>query len=86
MSRNSWGKHKSFMEQGTNTSSTSSRSLCPDKAYAFDGIKIHMWKLCATLTSKPLNIIFNNSIINECFPNEWKKINIIPVHEKVTNK
>ena len=25
---------------------------------------------------------FNNSIRNECFPNEWKKANIIPVHKK----
>ena len=38
--------------------------------------------LCATSISKPLYILFNNSVINECFPNEWKKANIIPVHVK----
>ena len=39
-------------------------------------------KLCATSISKPLHILFNNSVANECFPNEWKKENIIPVHKK----
>ena len=24
----------------------------------------------------------NNSVVNECFSNEWKKANIIPVHKK----
>ena len=38
--------------------------------------------MCATLISKPLPILFNNSVINECFPNEWEKANIIPVHKK----
>ena len=34
------------------------------------------------LISRPLHIHFNNSVINECFPNEWKKANTIPVHKK----
>ena len=41
-----------------------------------------MLKLCATSISKPLHILFNNSVISECFPNEWKKANVIPVHKK----
>ena len=41
-----------------------------------------MLKLCATSISKPLHILFNNSVINECCPNEWKKANIISVHKK----
>ena len=41
-----------------------------------------MVKLCAASISKPLHILFNNSVINECFPNEWKKANVIPAHEK----
>ena len=41
-----------------------------------------MLKLCATSISKLLHILFNNSVINECFPNEWKKTNIISVHKK----
>ena len=55
-------------------------SLDLNKAHDCDGISIRMLKLCATSISKPLHILFNNSVINECFPNEWKKANIIPVH------
>ena len=40
-----------------------------------------MLKLCALSILKPLYILFNNSVINECFPNEWKKANIISVHK-----
>ena len=32
--------------------------------------------------SKSLHILFNNSVINGCFPNEWKKTNIILEHKK----
>ena len=58
------------------------RSLDPNKAHGCDGISIRMLKLCATSVSKPLHILFNNSVISECFPNEWKKANAIPVHKK----
>ena len=58
------------------------RSLDPNKARGSDGISIRMLRLCATSISKPRHILFNNSVINECFPNEWKKANIVPVHEK----
>ena len=58
------------------------RSLDPNKAHGCDGISIRMLKLCATSISKPLHILFNNSVISECSPNEWKKANVIPVHKK----
>ena len=59
------------------------RSLNPNKAHGCDGISVRMLKLCATSISKLLHILFNNSVMNECFfPNEWKKANIIPVHKK----
>ena len=58
------------------------RSLDPNKAHGCDGISIRMLKLCATSISKPLHILFNNSVISKCFPNEWKKANIISVHKK----
>ena len=54
----------------------------PNKAHGCGGISILMLKLCATSVSKPLHILFNNSVISECFPNEWKKANVIPVHKK----
>ena len=43
---------------------------------------MRMLKPCATPIFKPLHIIFYNSVINDFFPNEWKKLNIIPVHKK----
>ena len=46
------------------------RSLDPNKAHGCDGISTRMLKLCATSISKPLHIIFNDSVINECFANE----------------
>ena len=58
------------------------RSLDPNKARGSDGISIRMLRLCATSVSEPRHILFNNSVINECFPNEWKKANIVPVHKK----
>ena len=58
------------------------RSLDPNKAHGCDGISIRMLKLCATSASKLLHILFNNSVISECLPNEWKKANVIPVHKK----
>ena len=57
------------------------RSLDLNKAHSCNGISIRMLKLRATSMSKPLHILFNNSVINECFPNEWKKASIIPVRK-----
>ena len=57
-------------------------SLDPNKAHGCDGIYIRMLKLCEMSISKPLHIPDNNSIINECFPNQWKKANVIPVYKK----
>ena len=57
-------------------------SLDPNKVHGCDGISIHMLKLCTTSISKLPHILFNNSVINECLPNEWKKVNVIPVHKK----
>ena len=31
---------------------------------------------------KILHILFNNSVINERFPSEWKNSNITPIHKK----
>ena len=56
-------------------------SMDPNKAHGCDGISIRMLKLSATSVSKSLHIFFNNSVIIECFPNEWKKANVIPGHK-----
>ena len=61
------------------------KSLDPNKAHGHDEISIRMIKLCATSISKPLSILFGNCFENQCFPNEWKKANIVPVHKKMIN-
>ena len=37
---------------------------------------------CTMSISEPVHVLFNNSVINQCFPNKWKKANVIPVHIK----
>ena len=41
-----------------------------------------MIKMCASSSAKPLAILFRNCLESECFPKEWKKANIVPVHKK----
>ena len=50
------------------------------KAHGYDKISIHMIKICTSSISKPL---FRNCLGGECFPKEWKKTNIVPVHKKI---
>ena len=69
----------------TNTIIKLIRSLNPDKAHGCDGVSTRMLKLYATSISKPRHILFNNSVINECFPNEWKKQMLSQFMKKVTN-
>ena len=54
----------------------------PNKTHGCDAISVHMLTLCATSISKPLHILFNNSVINERFTDELKKANIILVHKR----
>ena len=58
------------------------KALDPNMAHGRDRISIRIIKLCSFLISKPLHIIFRNCFENECFPNEWKKANIVPAYKK----
>ena len=60
------------------------RLLDQNKAHGHDEISIRMIKLCASSILKPLHLIFRICLETESFPfpKEWKKANIIPVHEK----
>ena len=58
------------------------RLLDPNKTHGHDGISIRMLKLCASSISKSLFLLFKHSLENECFPNEWKKSNIVLIHIK----
>ena len=57
------------------------KSLDPNKAHGHEEISIRMIKLCATSIAKPFSILFRNCFESQCFPNEWKKANIVPVHK-----
>ena len=55
-------------------------SLDPNKAQGCDRILIHMLKCYVNFKTSTCS--FNNGLMNECFQNEWKKANIVPVHKK----
>ena len=46
-------------------------------------ISIRMLKICGKSISKPLEIVFKSCIEKGQFPNESKKVNVVPVHKKV---
>ena len=61
------------------------RNLNINKAHGHDEISIRMIKICDTSLIKPLVMLFENSIKSSCYPDIWKKSNIIPAHKKMTN-
>ena len=42
-------------------------------------ISIRMLKICGKSITKPLLIIYKKCPEKGCFPNEWKKANVVPV-------
>ena len=42
-----------------------------------------MLKTCGKSTIKPLLIIYQKGLEKDCFPNEWKKASVVPVHKKM---
>ena len=58
------------------------RALNINKAHGHDGISIRMIKICDKSLLKPLIILFENSTKSSCYPDIWKRSNIIPVHKK----
>ena len=56
------------------------------KADGHDDISIRMIKTCDKSLSKPLILLFHNSIKSSCYPNIQKKSNILPVHQKSDEK
>ena len=51
------------------------------KAHGDNGISIRMIKTCDKSLLKRLNLIFQNWIKLSCYPDIWKRSNIIPVHK-----
>ena len=58
------------------------KQLKPSVAAGPDGIPSSVLKNCACSLSRPLKIIFNQSLAQGTFPNIWKKSYIFPVFKK----
>ena len=57
------------------------RALNINKAHGHHDISIRMMKICDRSILKPLIILFENSTKSSCYPDIWKRSNIIPVHK-----
>ena len=58
------------------------RALNINKAHGYDDISIRMTKICDKSLLKPLILLFKNPSQSSCYPDIWKKSNIIHVHKK----
>ena len=58
------------------------KNLNPDKTHGFHMISIRILKICGDSILKPLEISFKSCIESAKFPVEWKKDNVVLVHEK----
>ena len=61
------------------------RALNIHKAHGHDDISIRMIKICDKSLLKPLMLLFENSTKSSCYPDIWKRSNIIPLHKKMIN-
>ena len=55
----------------------------PNKAHGYDKKSIPVTNLRTFPIAKPLSTLFRNCFEIECFPKEWKKTNIVPIHKKM---
>ena len=62
------------------------KALNIHKAHGHDDISIRMIKICDKSLLKPLILLFENSTKSSCYPESWKRSNIIPVHKKKNDK
>ena len=56
--------------------------LNTQKTHGPDNISANMLKLCGEHLCLPLKIIFDNILETGLFPDQWKEINVTPVHKK----
>ena len=57
------------------------RKLNVNRAYGHNDISIRMQKICDSVTTQPLSIIFKNCTDCGVFPDTWKISHIIPAHK-----
>ena len=56
------------------------KSLDPNKYHKWDNISIKIIKMCGELLALPLKVISEAVLNDGVFPDDWKKGNIVPVH------
>ena len=61
------------------------RALNIHKAHGHDEISVRMIKICDKSLLKRLILLFEKSTKSSCYPDIWKRSNIIPVHKKMIN-
>ena len=61
------------------------KALNIHKAHGHDDISIRMIKICDKSLLKQLILLFEISTKSSCYPDIWKRSNIIPVHKKMIN-
>ena len=58
------------------------QNLDSNKTHGHDMINIRILKICGKSIIKPLVIIYKKCLEKGCFPNAWKKANVVHVHKK----
>ena len=61
------------------------KALNINQAHGYDDIFIRMIKNCNKSLLKPLILLFKNSSQSPCYPDIWKRSNLIPAPKKVIN-
>ena len=54
--------------------------------FGHDSISIRMLQIYGKSIRKPLKNILKSCFEKGCFPSDWKKANVVPVHKKVTKQ
>ena len=62
------------------------KALKMNKAYGHNEISIRMLKLCESVITEQLYLIFKNRLSSDTFPGVWKKASVIPIYKKDDNK
>ena len=58
------------------------QNLNPNKAHSYDNISIRMLKICGLSIYGSLELILKEALSTGLFPSNWKKGNIVLIHEK----
>ena len=58
------------------------RDLDVNKVHGHDNISVRMIKVCTKSVAHRLNMILQNSMAPGTVSTQWKRVNIVPIHEK----